>query len=135
MARGVRIRVSGIARVITTLTRFGEKTSDLKDAFKRIGDKVKQDAIPLTPHASGRLAASIRAGKGKSKATVRAGGASRATHGGGVYAPIAHYGKYTHRGKGPRPFLTQAVQDNKDYARQELSNEIQGIIRRMGIGH
>lgn len=131
----VRIRVTGVASVISTLSRFGQKASDLKEAFARIADKVKRDAIPLTPHSSGRLAASIRAGKGKSRATVRAGGASRASHGGGVYAPIAHYGTYTHSGKGKRPFLTTSRDQNLGYARDELSKEIQGIINRMGIGH
>lgn len=134
MAR-IRVRVTGVASVISTLSRFGSQASDLKNAFARIANKVKRDAIPLTPHSSGRLAASIRAGKGKSRATVRAGGASRASHGGGVYAPIAHYGTYTHRSKGRRPFLTTAMSQNRDYARNELSREIQGIINRMGIGH
>ena len=134
MAR-IRVRVTGVASVISTLSRFGSQASDLKDAFARIANKVKRDAIPLTPHSSGRLAASIRAGKGKSRATVRAGGPSRASHGGGVYAPIAHYGTYTHRSKGRRPFLTTAMSQNRDYARNELSREIQSIINRMGIGH
>lgn len=135
MARGgIRVEVSGVAQVISTLTRFGEKASDLKAAFGRIANKVKSDAIPLTPHSSGALARSIRAGKASGRATVRAGGASRRSHGGGVYAPIAHYGKYTHRQKGERKFLTTAAYKNQDYAVRELSNEIQSIINRMGIG-
>lgn len=131
---GVSVKVDGILNVISTLTRFGQRSGDLRQAFDRIGNKVKQDAIPLTPVATGALARSIRAGRTKNKATVRAGGASRRSHGGGVYAPIAHYGTYTHRSRGPRPFLTTAAHRNAGYARNEISNELQGIIRQMGLG-
>lgn len=133
MARGVRIRVSGVAAVVSTLTRFGQKTGDLKRAFEKISARIKQDAIPLTPHATGRLAASIRQGKGKNRATVRAGGNSRMSHGGGVYAPIAHYGTYTHESKGRRPFLTTALNMNRGYAKDQIEDEINSIISNMGL--
>jgi hypothetical protein len=133
MARGYRVEVSGVLQVIGTLTRFGQRSGDLKDAFKRIGDKVKRDAIPLTPTQTGALANSIRSGNSKMKASVRAGGASRRSHGGGVYASIATYGSYTHSGKGPRPFLQTAARQNTDYAQEQIENEIESIIRRMGL--
>lgn len=131
---GVSVKVDGILNVISSLTKLGQRSGDLKQAFDRIGKQVKQDAIPLAPTATGALARSIRAGRTKNKATVRAGGASRRSHGGGVYAPIAHYGTYTHRSKGPRPFLTTAVQQNQGYARREISNELSSIIRTLGLG-
>lgn len=133
MAGGVRVSVDGVYHVIGALTAFGTRSGDLKPAFRRIGLKVAQEAKPLTPRSTGALARSIRAGNQKMKATVRAGGASRRTHGGGVYAPIAHFGKYTHRSKGPRPFLYQAARQNRDYAQHEIQSEIRSIIRRMGL--
>lgn len=133
MDRGYRVEVSGVLQLIGTLTRFGQRSGDLKDAFKRIGEKVKRDAIPLTPTQTGALANSIRSGDSKMKASVRAGGTSRRSHGGGVYANIATYGTYTHSGKGPRPFLQTAVNQNIDYAEEQIENEIKSIIRRMGL--
>lgn len=130
---GVRVRVDGIYQVIGSLTRFGQRSGDLKQAFRRISQKVSDDAKPLAPRSTGALANSIRPGNQKMKATVRVGGASRRSHGGGVYAPIAHFGTYTHRAKGPRTFLYTAANRNQDYARDEIQQEIRSIIRRMGL--
>lgn len=129
----MRVRVSGVREVVATLARFGASSDDLKAAWARISGRVKTDALALVPRDSGALARSIRTGKGKSKAIVRAGGNSRRSHGGGVYAPIAHFGTYTHRGKGPREFLYVAARQNADYARRTVDNELGDLIERLGL--
>lgn len=129
----LRVRVSGVREVVGTLAHFGASADDLKAAWARISGRVKTEALTLVPRESGALARSIRTGKGKSKAIVRAGGNSTRKHGGGVYAPIAHFGTYTHRGEGPRPFLYEAAQHNAGYARQTLDTELGDLIERLGL--
>ena len=134
MASGYRVEVSGVFQVINSLRRFGQRSGKLKDAFKKIGKRVKSDAIPLTPTQTGALANSIRNSEANMRTTISAGGASRRKHGGGVYASIATYGTYTHSGKGPRPFLQTSMRQNVDYAEDQIETEIESIIRRTGLG-
>lgn len=121
----LRVQVTGDEKVIAGLRSLRLKSKDLSGAWQRIGAAIRKDAIPMTPVLSGRLVRSIRAGKSKSQATVRVGGR------GLVYAPIQHYGGYNNiQGK---PFLTSALAANENKARQEVSREIDRIIRESGL--
>jgi len=130
-----RVRVEGVKTVVSTLKLFGATADDLRDAWSKVSGRIKLEALTLVPRDSGALARSIRTGKGKSKAIVRAGGSSRRKHGGGVYAPIAHFGTYTHRSKGPREFLYVAARNNAGYARDVVDNELGSVIRRLGLAN
>lgn len=130
-----RVKVEGVKTVVSTLKAFGLEADDLRTAWAKVSGRIKLSALALVPKDSGALARSIRTGKGKSKAIVRAGGSSRRSHGGGVYAPIAHFGTYTHKGKGPRMFLYQAAESNASYARHVVDEELGNVIRRLGLAN
>jgi hypothetical protein len=133
-----RVRVEGVREVVATLNRFGATSEDLKEAFARIGAVVKSDALVLVPVLSGRLKSTIRAGRSKSRATVRAGRAGLDRETGYNYAAIQHYGgmasgKYGPHYIQPKPFLVIAAQQNAGYARNTLDNELGDLIDRLGL--
>lgn len=130
----IRIDVDGIHQVLAQLKTFDKQSNNLSDSFERIGNRVVADARMLVPFMTGALARSIRERSSKMRTTVIAGGPSTRKHGGGVYASIAHYGTYTHRSKGPRPFLTQAMEKNERHAERTIENQLEAIIRRVGLG-
>lgn len=122
----LRVQVIGDKNVQRALSELNLKVKDLHRAWQRIGAKVRQDAIPMTPVLSGRLVNSIRAGGGKTRAVVRAGKPSMEP-----YAPIQHYGGYNNiEGK---HFLTVSLHKNEDYAEREVSQEIGRIIDAAGL--
>lgn len=122
----LRVQVSGVKAIRLRLRNLAIKTRDLSGAWQRIGAQIKQDAIPMAPVLSGALVKSIRSSKAKTRATVRAG-----TNRMEPYVPIQHYGGYNNIEA--KPFLTKALHDNEDYAVKEVSNEIDRLIRRVGL--
>lgn len=120
-----RVLVINDKSVVNSLRKAALKVSDLSAAWKRIGTSIAADATPLTPVISGDIQRSIRVGKAKGQAVVRAGWANM------VYAPIQHYGGYNNiQGK---MFLTTALYSNEDYANREIEDEIDRIISRAGL--
>lgn len=122
----VRVQVLGVDGVQKALRRLDLKVKDLAGAWERIGSKIKRDAIPLAPVLSGRLVNSIRNGKAKSMATVRAG-----TNRMEPYVPIQHYGGYNNIEA--KPFLVTALHKNEGFAAEEVENEITRLIRQAGL--
>lgn len=120
-----RVLVLNDKRTVNALRKAALKVSDLKDAWQRIGHAIKRDALTITPVLTGRLAESLRVGKAKRQAVVRAGNARL------VYAPIQHYGGYNNIEA--KPFLTTALYANEDTANQEIERELDRIIRRAGL--
>lgn len=116
------IRVTGLRQTVRSLERMGVEVADLKDAMTRIGDLVADEAKPLARHLSGRMAASIRPGRAKSKAVVRAGNA------GVPYAGVQHFGGY--HGITPNPFLTDALIRKEPDAVRELYDSLNALIRK-----
>lgn len=92
---GVTIRIEGLTETLQRLADFGAATEDMRDLMHSTGQIVIDAANP--PVVSGRLASSMRAGRGKTKAVVRAGSPVRAPH-----AAIVHY-PYQ------RPYLAEAL--------------------------
>lgn len=97
---GTRIRVDGLNRVVRRLNAAGADAEDMRDLMHNIGNIVIAGATP--PSRTGRLAGNVRAGRGKTKAVVRAGGARV------PYAGVIHYG-WPARGIRAQPFLTDAL--------------------------
>lgn len=84
----VRVRVTGLSKTVRNLGRAGVGAQDLKQLMHDIGMLVVRAA--KLPVRSGRLNATLRAGKGKTKAVVRAGGARA------PYAGVINYGWPAH---------------------------------------
>jgi len=123
----IRVDLDGLEEVQATLQRMKLKSSELSGAWDRIGAAIKRDALGLVPVLTGRLKNTIRQGKGKTKATVRAGNNRMPP-----YAGVIHYGGYNNIE--PHPFLTTALSMNQGTAKSEVSDELQDLIRRLDLG-
>lgn len=106
------------------LTKAGADAQDMKDLMHSIGSIVVDAAD--APAKSGALAGTIRAGRGKTKAVVRAGGART------PYAGVIHYG-WPARGISPQPFLTEALQANRSAVFAALEAGIDELISKNGL--
>jgi HK97 gp10 family phage protein len=119
------VRVKGLREVVRSLERLGVEAKDLKGAFKRIGALIQHDAQTLAPEKTGRLAASIRPSNTKNKSVIRAGGAKV------PYAGVQHYGGY--HNIEAKPFLTDAVSRNQSKAVDLMDEELNRLIRSLGL--
>jgi len=122
--RGVSVRTRGLARTARALEKAGADSTDMKQLMYDIGMLVVRASLP--PVLTGRLRDSIRAGRGKTKAVVRAGGARI------PYAPIIHYG-YPARNIQPRPFLLEALQKERGDVFDKLEDGIDDILRKNNL--
>lgn len=98
----MKMRVEGLGKTMRALTKAGADAEDMKNLMHALGMIVVRTAKPRTPILDGALQDTIRAGRGKTKAVVRAGGAKT------PYAGVIHYG-WPARNIAPAPFLTEAL--------------------------
>lgn len=120
----VRIRVTGLGKTIRAMSKAGADATDLKDLMHSIGLMVIGRANP--PVKTGRLAGSMRAGRGKTKAVVRAGRASV------PYAGVIHYG-HPARNIKPNPFYITALQSSQGKALQMLDEGLAEILEKNNL--
>ena len=83
-------------------------------------------ARPAAPTLSGALAGTIRAGRGKTKAVIRAGRA------GVPYAGVQHYG-WPARGISAKPFLSGAVQSTRAQTFAALDEGIGDLLKKQKL--
>lgn len=117
----VRVKVEGLNSTLRKMSKAGADATDMRALIHEIGMLVVNDAAP--PRVSGALAGSIRAGRGKTKAVVRAGGAKV------PYAGVVHYG-WPARNIKPQPFILEALQRQRSNALGKLEEGIQEILRK-----
>ncbi len=117
----VRVRVTGLSRTVRQLTKAGADAADLKDLMHSVGTLVVRAANP--PVLSGVLAGTVRAGKGKTKAVVRAGGART------PYAGVIHYG-WPARNITPQPFLVEALNRERSDVLTALDQGITDLLKK-----
>lgn len=116
-----RVQVKGLSRTLRSMERAGADAEDMKTLMHSLGVLVARAAD--IPDRTGRLSTTVRAGKGKTKAVVRAGG-SRAP-----YAPIVHYG-WPARGIPPNPYLVNALRSQRERIFRELDRGIEDILKK-----
>lgn len=117
--------VTGLREVVRSLEQLGVAVSDLKGAFRKIGQNVVTDAQSLAPKRSGALAASIKASNTKNKSIVRAGSARV------PYAGVIHWGGYNNIES--HPFLTDAVTRQESKSVEIMDDELASLIRKYGL--
>ena len=88
-----------------------------------LGLIVVSAAQPATPTLEGTLRGTVRAGRGKTKAVIRAGGARA------PYAGVIHYG-WPARNIRARPFLADAVQATRSQTLAALDQGIGDLLRK-----
>ena len=113
------VRVKGLKKTLRHLEKAGADAEDMRDLMHKLGKIVADAAQP--PSASGTLADTIRPGRGKTKAVVRAGGAKA------PYAGVIHYG-WPARNIAPQPFLTDALRAKRAEVFRALDRGIADIL-------
>jgi hypothetical protein len=92
----------------------------MKELMHDLGEIVVKGA-DVPRGTTGALAGSIRAGRGKTKAVVRAGGAKA------PYAGVIHYG-WPARNIAPHPFLTDALSRRHEQIYAALEQGIDALL-------
>ena len=118
---GVRVRIDGLNAVVRKLNRAGADAGDMRDLMHEVGNIVVRSAHP--PVRSGGLQATVRAGRGKTKAVVRAGGAKAPGAG------VVHYG-WPARNIRPQPFLTTALSAQHAQIFAALERGLDALLRK-----
>lgn len=120
------IAVEGLRTAVRDLEALGVDLDDLKDVFAGIAAEGAELASRYAPSRSGKLRASVRGNRAKSKAVVTAGRASVA------YAGPINYG-WRKRGIEPSRFMQRADADLERRAVAMLEEGIDRAITRHGF--
>jgi len=120
------IKVEGLRETVRSLERFGLEASEPKQAMHKIGELVASRARQLAPRLTGTLAGTIKAGRAKAKATVRAGSARA------PYAGPIHWG-WPARNIAAQPFLVDALEQEHDNIIRLLESEMTRLIRKLDL--
>lgn len=115
------VRIEGLNKTIRALSKAGADAQDMKDLMHDIGMLVVSAARP--PAVSGTLAGTIRAGRGKTKAVVRMGGARA------PYAGVIEYG-FPARNISSAGTLEDALTQQQGPAVARLDEGIGAILRK-----
>ena len=117
----VRLRVEGLGSTLRAMSKAGADAQDMKALMHALGTLVVQAAQP--PVLEGRLSGTIRAGRGKTKAVVRAGGRAA------PYAGVIHYG-WPARNIEAQPFLTEALNSQRGNILNALDDGLGDLLRK-----
>lgn len=121
---GTRVRVEGLRATVRAMSKAGASAEDMKELMHSIGTLVVRSATP--PVLTGALSLTLRAGRGKTKAVVRAGGARA------PYAGVIHYG-WPARNIPANPFLTTALQRQRPAILAALDSGLADILRKTDL--
>jgi hypothetical protein len=102
VAREAGVRILGVDALVRSLKTAADTIDELKDAHKRAGDIVADEAELRAPRRTGALAGSIKAARQAKRARVQAGRAAV------PYAGPIHWG-WPARNIEAQPFLTDAA--------------------------
>lgn len=119
------IRVDGLRELNAKLRAAGDESADLPDLMERLGQIVITNA--RVPAKSGELAGTLRAGRGRTKAVVRAGYAKR-----GAHAGVVHYGN-PHTNSRAQPFLVDALRRAQPQLVSELQTGIDQLLKKHSL--
>ena len=120
----VRLRVEGLGKTLRQMSKAGADAGDMKDLMHTLGLVVISAARP--PHKDGTLAGTLRAGRGKTKAVVRAGGRKA------PYAGVIHFG-WPARNIEPQPFLLDALKATRPQILAGLDKGLAEILRKNNL--
>lgn len=119
-----RVSVKGLSKTVRSLERAGADAGDMRDLMHELGMLVVAAANP--PELTGALAATLRAGRGKTKAVVRAGSARV------PYAGVIEYG-WPAQNIPPHNYLRDALQRERGDVLDALEAGLGEILRRNNL--
>lgn len=123
---GVTLKTEGLAKASRALAKAGDYAEDQRDLMHSIGQLVVNEAKTLAPARTGSLREAIRAGRGKTKAVVRAGFRKV------PYAPVIHYGWADHNIE-PQPYMLQALANKRAEAFQMYQDGMRALLYKAGL--
>jgi len=114
------VRIEGLRTLQRRLSRAGIDSSDLTNTMRQIAQAVINVAHP--PILTGTLKSTLRAGKGKTKAVVRAGSAKV------PYAGVIEYGWAAH-GIAPTHWLSDARDSRSAESKRLIQKGIENVLK------
>lgn len=118
----VKVTVKGIGRLNRALAKAGSDAGNMRELMHSIGMIAVREAQARVPVLTGTLRDNIRAGRGKTKAVVRAGGARV------PYAGVIHYGTPDNAYQ-PTNFLITAIQTRRGEILNRFNQGLEQILR------
>jgi len=118
------VRVEGLSKTVRALSAAGADTQDMKELMHSLGMLVVSAANP--PSLTGTLTGTLRAGRGKTKAVVRAGGARA------PYAGVIEYGWPAHN-ISAQHYLQSALQAERGDILDALDKGLDDILRKNNL--
>ncbi|MBY4400728.1 hypothetical protein HQO26_05305 [Rhodococcus fascians] len=108
------------------------------DAFDTIGSNMLDNAMDEAPEYTGALKGSHRLKSTNMQATVKAGGAGKRSHGGGIYVATQHNGGGATGSYGPHrinanPWLDRALASSTPRAINTIEQEVQKKAAAAGL--
>ena len=122
----IRVQITGLRELLRAAGKAGVSADDMKEAMASVAGLVGDAARPLARRDSGTMAGTIRPGRSKNKAVVRAGTA------GVPYAGVQHYGWPAHNIT-PNPFLTDALTTHQAAVLAELDRQLSRLLAGAGL--
>lgn len=120
----VTVRVEGLSKTVRAASKAGADSTDMKELMHSIGMLVVRAATP--PVVTGKLSGTVRAGRGKTKAVIRAGGAKA------PYAGVIEYG-WPKRGIAARHYLNEALNRERGNALEALNEGLDEILKKANL--
>lgn len=120
---GYTVTIKGVNEVIRSFKQYAGAADDLKDANAAIGAKVATTAKATAPFLTGRLAGTVRPNRALKRVQIKAGGASV------PYAGVIEYG-WPEKKIQAQPYLRRAAWENREYVKEQYSNNLQAIARK-----
>ena len=118
----VRVRVTGLKKVVRDMSKAGVDAEDIKDLMFAAGEIVARRASWLAPVRGGALRNNIRVGRSKTKASIKVGSARV------PYARFAYFGKKDEQ-KGMYQKANPFIYDALNATRTQVFNKIDtGIV-------
>lgn len=119
------LRIEGLKELNARLRAVENAADDMPDLMHSIGLIVIKNASP--PRKEGTLAGTMRAGRGRTKAVVRAGYKKTAP-----YAGVVHYGN-PHTGTRQNRFLVDALSRSYPQIIEEIDTGIAKILKKHNL--
>lgn len=134
MAAKGSIKVEGLREAQRALSALGADSSEFKEMNLGAAEKLIKEALPLVPRRSGKLAATLKAGKTAGYAVARAGLASV------PYANPIHWGwtydtkNFIYKNIKARPFFSRALGYSYVEIIKNYDHQLQKLIDKYGLG-
>lgn len=124
MSDGLGYKIEGLRQAVAALNAVSGGAADMRPVMHNVAEIVARRARKRVPVLSGALRATIRSGKAKLKAQVRAGYNSARLR----YAAVIHYG-WPKRGIPANPWMEKALAETQEQALEELSRGMDRLLR------